>query len=183
MGFEGMPAKGLWRPAVWKFINEYAHNATASLNALNSSTVHGFFAPACLIHTGFTLVRVRVHVRVRVLSASLPLARLCVGVRYAHRRTRYLPAAHVHTCHARASSRAAAPPHLCSRVARASLAACITDGPCISLGQDGPLIDGVSAVGALWQWMQGGTSGHPAHRMDSCRNFFPPCGKSCPPPP
>ena len=59
-GFEGVPPhpSALLRPDVWAFINAYGTNATAMLTSTllhGSKPADGLFAPACLIHTGFTL--------------------------------------------------------------------------------------------------------------------------------
>ena len=49
---------------------------------------------------------------------------------------------------------------------------------------DGPVIDGMNAVSATWQWMANATG--PRHHIDKCRDnrfggYYPPCGKKCPP--
>jgi len=48
---------------------------------------------------------------------------------------------------------------------------------------DGPLIDGINGIQAVWQWVQQtnpppGTYQH----MDACKTYFPPCGHKCPAP-
>jgi len=50
---------------------------------------------------------------------------------------------------------------------------------------DGPLINGTSAVNAMYQWLtqaSGPGGGSAYHNIDRCRGgrFFPPCGKKCP---
>ena len=51
---------------------------------------------------------------------------------------------------------------------------------------DGPLIQGVNAVQAMWNWLSATRSSNPMatpiHLIDSCKDnlFFPPCGKQCP---
>jgi len=54
-GFEGVPTK--FEPSVARYIEDYAHNATALLAATvqKKSARDGLFAPSCLMHTGFTL--------------------------------------------------------------------------------------------------------------------------------
>lgn len=57
-GFEGVPAKvsALLHPSVARYIEDYAHNATALLTTtVEKSARDGLFAPSCLMHTGFTL--------------------------------------------------------------------------------------------------------------------------------
>lgn len=59
-GFEGMPCsppqKALLNPDVWGEINAYGHNATAMFSeTVLKSTRDGFFAPNCILHTGFLL--------------------------------------------------------------------------------------------------------------------------------
>jgi hypothetical protein len=49
---------------------------------------------------------------------------------------------------------------------------------------DGPIIKGVNAIQALWNWLHDNSTKTPTdHKfLDECRDdkFFPPCGSHCP---
>lgn len=55
-GFEGVPAAALAQPIGWRYVNAYGANATEAIRSGPlTSARHGVFAPACLLHTNFTL--------------------------------------------------------------------------------------------------------------------------------